>query len=48
MGEQVAAGTLKKKAGESALSDRTDRGGNAGDGNQKQEGSAEPITGLYQ
>ena len=48
MGEQVAAGTLKKKAGESALSDRTDRGGNAEAVNLKQQGSADPITGLYQ
>ena len=38
----------KKKAGESALSDRTDRGGNAEAVNLKQQGSADPITGLYQ
>ena len=48
MGEQVAAGTLKKKAGENAFTDRTDRGGNAEAVNLKQQGSADMIAGLYQ
>ena len=38
----------KKKAGENAFADRTDRGGNAEAVNLKQQGSADPITGLYQ
>ena len=46
MGEQVAAGTLKKKAGENAL--KIKRAAEVRAANLKQQGSADPITGLYQ
>ena len=47
MGEQVAAGTLKKKARENAFENKTGSG-KVRAANLKQQGSADPITGLYQ